>query len=293
METAVALLQNISGGILIGGVYALVGTGLSLIFGVMRVINFAHGEFLAVGMYLALVGHAAFGLEPYLAMLLVAPLGFFVAFSIERLVLSRLVDSPEQSTLLATLGLALILSNALLLLFGAEPKTMYVSYATATVNLGRVTLSIPLLLAGAVATMIIFALYLFLTKTEPGRAVRATAENRLGAELVGINTLAVHSVVFGLGSLIAMAAGFVLMPLLFAIPTVGAGFTLKAFVVTVLGGMGSISGAIGGGLVLGLAEVLGASYLSTGYRDAYGLIAFLAVLLLRPEGLFGRTIKRV
>lgn len=293
MEVFVAFLQNLSGGILIGGVYALVGAGLTLVFGVMRVINFAHGEFLAIGMYLAFIMHSSLGLDPFLAMLLALPFGFLFALGLERLILSHLIDAPEDSTLLATLGLALILSNTLLLLFGAEPKTLYVPYATATLRLGALTLSLPLLLAGGIAILIIIGLSLFLNFTEQGRAIRATSQNRLGAELVGINTRAIHGLVFGIGTVAAMASGFILMPMLFAIPDIGPGFTLKAFVVTVLGGMGNIAGAIGGGLLLGIVEVLGASYLSSGYRDAYGLLAFLLVLLLRPEGLFGRTVQRV
>ncbi len=293
MEGLGALLQNLSGGLLIGGVYALIGVGLTLIFGVMRVINFAHGEFLAVGMYAALLLHQGLGLDPYLGLLIVLPLGFALGFALERLVLSRLVDAPEDSTLLATLGLALIVSNTLLLFFGAEPKAIFVPYATTTIQAGPVTLSVPLMLAGGVALFIIVGLSALLNYTTPGRAIRATAQNRLGAELIGIDTLSVHGIVFGLGTMFAMAAGMILMPLLFAIPTIGGTFTLKAFVVTVLGGMGNIAGAIGGGLVLGVVEVLGASYLSSGYRDAYGLLAFLLVLLVRPQGLFGRRNRRV
>ncbi|MGB3718432.1 MAG: branched-chain amino acid ABC transporter permease, partial [Hyphomicrobiaceae bacterium] len=133
-----------------------------------------------------------------------------------------------------------------------------------------------------------------LNRTEIGRAIRGTAENRLGAELVGINTKRIHAIVFGLGTMLAIAAGVALIPLLFVSPaTTGGVFTLKAFVVTVLGGLGNIGAAIGGGLLLGVVEVLGASYLTSEYRDAYGLIAFILVLLFRPQGLFGRTVQRV
>ena len=141
--------------------------------------------------------------------------------------------------------------------------------------------------------VVIVGLYLLLSRTELGRAVRATAQNRLGAELVGIDTRVIHALVFGLGMALAVAAGVILAPLLFAVPTVGSSYTLKAFVVTVLGGLGSVPGAIGGGLLLGVVEFLGASYFSSGYRDAYGLFAFLLVLLLRPQGLFGRSVRRV
>lgn len=288
------LVQNVLNGLLIGGVYAMIGIGLSLIFGVMRLINFAHGDFVVIGMYAAIATFRQWHLDPYLAAVLILPLGFGLGWALERLVLSRLVDAPPDSSLLATLGLALIIQNTLQLIFGAEPASIYVPYATATVRVGGVTLSVIQIIATALIVLVIVGLYLFLTRTEMGRAVRATAQNRLGAELVGIDTLRVRGLVFAAGATLAIAAGILLIPQLSVTPVLtGPVFTLKAFVVTVLGGLGSVWGAIGGGLLLGVVEVLGASYLSNGYRDAYGLVAFLAVLLLRPEGLFGRTVKRV
>ena len=287
-------LQNLSGGILIGGVYALIGVGLSLIFGVMRVINFAHGDFVVLGMYSGILLHGSLGWDPFVSLLVALPVGFLVGVAMERALLSRLVDAPPDSTLLATLGIALIIQNLLLLTVGAEPASLYVPYATATVQPGGVTLSVIQLIAGAVILVVIVGLYLFLNRTELGRAIRATAQNRLGAELVGIHTHQIHGLVFGVGMALAMAAGLILIPQLFVTPVItGPIFTLKAFVVTVLGGLGSIWGAIGGGLLLGVVEVMGASYISNSYRDAYGLIAFLLILILRPEGLFGRTVKRV
>ncbi len=293
MEGLAPFLQNLSGGLLIGGIYALIGVGLSLIFGVMRVINFAHGEFVMLGMYLAIVLFVQLGLDPYVSLLIAAPTGFLVGMVVQRLVIARLVDIPGDSTLLVTLGLGLVISNVLFLVFGAEPKSIYLPYATRTVMLAGIRLPVAQLIAGGVTLVLITGLWLLLTRTELGRAVRATAQNRLGAELVGIDTPRIHALVFGVGMALAMAAGVILAPLLFAIPTAGASYTLKAFVVTVLGGLGSVPGAIGGGLLLGVVEFMGASYLSSGYRDAYGLFAFLLVLLLRPEGLFGRTVKRV
>lgn len=293
MDSLTPFLQNVTGGLLIGGIYALIGVGLSLIFGVMRVINFAHGEFVAIGMYLAMVLFRQLGVDPYLTLFIALPAGLVVGGLIQRLVLARLVDSPGDSTLLATLGLSLVIANSLFLLFGAEPQSIFLEYATATVTVAGVRLPIAQLIAAGITLVIIIALWLLLNRTEVGRAVRATAQNRLGAELVGVNTRSIHALVFGVGMALAMAAGIILAPLLFAIPTVGSSYTLKAFVVTVLGGLGSIPGAIGGGLLLGLVEFLGASYLSSGYRDAYGLFAFLLILLLRPEGLFGRSVKRV
>ncbi|SEK92022.1 amino acid/amide ABC transporter membrane protein 1, HAAT family [Roseovarius nanhaiticus] len=290
----IAFAQNLSNGLLIGGVYALVGVGLTLIFGVMRTINFAHGDFVVLGMYSAVLFNLVLGWDPYLSLVIAMPVGFLTGVLIERLMLARLVEAPAEASMLATLGLSLVIGNTLLLTFGGEPQSVQVSYAASTIAVGPVRISVVLLLAGLATALAIIGLYLVLERTEIGRAIRGTSENRLGAELVGINTTRIHSIVFGLSVMLAMIAGATLIPLLFATPTTtGAIFTLKAFVVTVLGGLGRIGAAIGGGLLLGVVEVLGASYLASEYRDAYGLIAFLLILLLRPEGLFGSSVKRV
>ncbi|HEY7384603.1 MAG TPA: branched-chain amino acid ABC transporter permease [Beijerinckiaceae bacterium] len=294
MTDLVIFLQNFLNGILIGGVYALIGIGLTLVFGVMRTINFAHGDFVVLGMYSAVLLDLLFGFDPYVSLFVALPLGFVIGFVVERVILAPIAEAPPEASLLATLGVSLVIGNLLFLTFGAEPRSVQVSYAASTFALGSVNVSIVLLLAGIATTALVAALYGILNVTEIGRAIRGTAENRLGAELVGIDTRRIYSIVFGIGAMLAVAAGVTLIPLLFATPTfAGATYTLKAFVVTVLGGLGNIGAAVGGGLLLGLAEVLGASYLASEYRDAYGLIAFLAVLLLRPEGLFGRTVKRV
>lgn len=294
MAELISLLQNLSNGLLIGGVYAMIGVGLTLIFGVMRTINFAHGDFVVLGMYTAFLFNMQLGWDPYFSLPVAMAAGFLLGLLIERVVLAPIVDKPHETSLLATLGISLIIGNTLLLTFGGESKSVHVSYASLTVPLGAVRISVILLLAGLVTIIVIGALYFLLHRTEFGRSIRATAENRLGAELVGISTRRVQGVVFGLGTALAMTAGVALIPLLFATPTqTGAILTLKAFVVIVLGGLGRIGAAVAGGLLLGMVEVLGAAYVSSAYRDAYGLLVFLVILLFKPEGLFGRTVKRV
>ncbi|RJF69085.1 branched-chain amino acid ABC transporter permease [Deinococcus cavernae] len=288
-----AFFQTLVQGLLTGGLYALIGVGLSLIFGVMNVINFAHGDFLAIGMFISLALFRAVGLDPYLSLLVAAPAGFALGFVIQRFVLSRLGDRLHEGSMLATLGLGLIISNSLLLGFGAQPQNINVAYATKTVQFAGVQVSIPLLVAGLGTLAVIAALNALLYRTELGRAIRATAQNPLGAELQGVKTSTIQAIVFGLGVAFAAIAGVLLMPLLYAYPTVGENYTTKAFIVTVLGGLGNLPGAVVGGLVLGTIESLGAFYINNNYRDAYGLVAFLLVLLLKPEGLFGRTVKRV
>ena len=294
MIDIVSFLQNLSNGILIGLVYALIGIGLTLVFGVMRTINFAHGDFVVIGMYVAVVLNSLLGWDPYVSLVVAMPAGYLLGVLIQRVILNRVVDAPQETTMLATLGLSLIIANLLLLTFGGEPQSVRVSYASSTLSLGEVNISVILLLAGTATAIVTGLLYLLLNKTEIGRAIRATSENRLGAELSGINSCKIQDIVFGLGMMLAVTAGITLIPLLFANPTsTGALFTLKAFVVIVLGGLGNMGAAIAGGIVLGLVEIFGASYLASEYRDAYGLIAFLIILLMKPEGLFGRSVKRV
>lgn len=281
--------QVVVSGILTGGVYAIVGIGLSLIFGVMRVVNFAHGEFLALGMYAALLLFGRWHVDPYLAILAIFPLSLVLGYLTERVFIAPIARAPEHSSILMTVGIGLVISNLLLFGFGAQPESIYTSYSTATLHVGGVTFSLPLSVSFVITVAVIVGLYLMLTRTEIGRAMRATAQNRDAAELVGVNSAHTRGVAFGIGAAMATLAGTLLLPVLYVVPTIGGVFTLKAFVVTVLGGMGNVVGAIGGGVILGVTESLGATYISSGYRDAFGLIAFLLVLLLKPAGLFGRS----
>jgi branched-chain amino acid transport system permease protein len=285
----VGFVQTVASGVLTGGVYAMVGIGLSLIFGVMRIVNFAHGEFMAVGMYIAFALFRSLHLDPYLSLIVVAPAGFLLGVLVERVLLAPIQNAAEHSLILMTVGVGLILSNALLLIFGAHPETIYTSYSTRTVRIAAITLSVPLLVSFALTVIVVAGLFLVLTRTDLGRAIRAAAQNRDAAELQGVDTRLVQTAVFGIGIVLSMAAGVLLLPALYVFPTVGGIFTLKAFVVTVLGGMGSIVGAIWGGLLLGVVESVGAGLGATGYRDAFGLVAFLLVLLVRPQGLFGSS----
>jgi len=289
MTEITSLIQVVVSGILTGGVYAVVGIGLSLIFGVMRVVNFAHGEFLALGMYGALLLFTRFHLDPYLAIVVVLPAAVLLGYAVEKVFIAPIAHAPEHSSILMTVGVGLVISNLLLFGFGAQPQSIYTAYSTSTLRLGAVTFSLPLTVSFLITVGAIAGLYAVLTRTEVGRAMRATAQNRDAAELVGVNTAQIRGLAFGIGIALAMLAGTLLLPVLYVIPTVGGVFTLKAFVVTVLAGMGNVLGAIGGGLILGVAESLGATYVSSGYHDAFGLIAFLLVLLFRPAGLFGRS----
>lgn len=288
------LSQNILNGLLIGGLYALIGVGLALIFSVLRVLNFAHGDFLVLGMYISISLNEQLAWNPYLSLVAVIPIGFALGWLIEQFLLSRLISSSEDSSLLLTLGIGLIIQNALQLFFGPEPKSLYSSFSTSTFKIAGLSLSLPQILATLISLAIIASLYFFLNSTDQGRALRATSNSTVGAELVGINTLQMRRFVFAVGTALALVAGVILIPQLFVSPqTTGSVFTLKAFVVTILGGLGNIWGAVAGGVLLGVTEVLGAAYISNNYRDAYGLIVFLLILLFKPQGLFSQEHREV
>lgn len=283
-------LQTMASGTLTGGIYALIGIGLTIIFGVMRVVNFAHGALVMVGMYATYFLFTYLSVDPFLSLAVVMPLMFVAGVALEKALIEPVLKAPERNQILLTEGISIVLINTALLLFTANYLTMTTSYAGATARLGGVSVSLPQLGAFAVALVITSALYLFLMKTDTGRRIRAAAQDGEAAQILGINIKRVQSLTFGLGVAAAGAAGSLLMPIYYRVePTAGVPFALKAFIVVVLGGMGSVTGALVGGLVLGITESLGAVYISTGYKDAIGCIIFLLILILKPSGLLGRS----
>src|SRR5579884_36586 len=289
MSPVLIFVQILLSGLLTGGLYVQIGIGLSLIFGVMRIINFAHGELMLVGMYLSYALFTIFGIDPFLSLIIVAPVLFFVGAAIERIFIQPVSRAKEENQILLTVGLSLIISNGFLLLFGADYRNVTTSYSGSVFYLGPISLSLPMSLSFLVTLVMTVSLYLFLMKSWTGRAIRATAEDREAAMLIGIDARRMGLIAFGIGTALVGVAGSLLDPIYYIFPGAGGPFTLKAFVVTVLGGMGSITGAMAGGLLLGVAESLGAVYLSSGYKDAIGLLLFLGVLLVKPSGLFGRS----
>ncbi len=280
--------QILISGILTGALYALVGIGLTIIFGVMRVINFAHGELLMVGMYISFFAATLLGLDPYVSLLIVAPALFVIGVLIQRYLINPVLKAPEFNQILVTLGVGLVLTNSAQLLFTADYRQVRTAYSSLTWG-GNLAISVPYTVSFLLALAITAALYVFLMRTDLGKAMRATAQDREAARLMGINVERVSMVAFGIGAAAAGAAGTLLMPVYYLFPAVGEPFTLKAFVVVVLGGMGSVIGATFGGLILGAVEAIGSLYASTGYKDAYGFVIFLLILILKPSGLFGRS----
>lgn len=293
------LAQAIVSGLLIGGVYSLVAMGLSLVFGVLDIINFAHGALMTVGIYASYLLFDNYGIDPYVSLLVTIPLLFLVGVGIQRFAINPVMNAPIHNQLLLTLGIAIIIENLALVLFTGTPRSIELSYARNEFDLGLFTLDFPFRVFGAVITLpklIAFimalllagALYLLIQRTRLGAAIRAAAQEPEGAELVGIDVRRIYTITFGIGAACVGAAGALVMPFLFVSPTAGATFNIIAFIVVVLGGMGSIPGALVGGLVIGLTQEMTQLFVSGSSKLLGVFVVFLAVLLFRPQGIFGK-----
>jgi branched-chain amino acid transport system permease protein len=281
--------QSLISGLLIGGVYALVGIGLTIIFGVMRIINFAQGELLMIGMYLTYYLFHLLGVDPFVSIAITLPLMFLFGALLQLTLVNRVLDALPQNQILLTLGIGLVISNTTMMLFTSDYKILSTSYSSSSVRLGGISISEPLAVSFAITVAITAALYWFLLRTDTGQAIRATAQDRDAAQLMGVDVRRMSVIAFGIGSALAGAAGSLIAPTYYIFPQVGGAFTLKAFVVVVLGGMGSIVGATLSGLIIGTTESLGAAYLSSGMKEVVVYVLFLLVLLLKPSGLLGKS----
>jgi len=282
-------MQSLISGILIGGVYALIGIGLTIIFGVMRVINFAHGDLLMLGMYATYYLFAVAHVDPFLSIVITTPLMFLFGALLQKTVINRVLNALPQNQILLTIGLGLIMSNTVMLAFTSDYKILSTTYSSSSIKLAGISISTPLVISFAITCVITAALYWFLLKTDTGQAIRATAQDREAARLMGINVKRMSIIAFGLGSALAATAGALISPTYYIFPQVGSVFTLKAFVITVLGGMGSVVGATLGGVLIGVAESVGGVYFGSGWKEVVVFVLFLLVLLFKPSGLLGKS----
>jgi branched-chain amino acid transport system permease protein len=284
----IVFLQACLNGLLTGALYALIGMGLALIFGVMRIVNFAHGAFLMVGMYVSYVLFDRFGIDPYLGFIAAGLFLFLFGQLIYRFLIRPVRDRSDFMQILMTTGIALILTDGAQLIFGADYHQVNIPLVNRTLRFGAFAATAASLLSFAIAAVLIAGLYLFVTRSLTGKALRAIAQNAAVAPLVGIDVNRIQGLSFCLGIALAGMAGGLLLPALYLFPSVGDDYTLKAFVMVVLGGMGSIEGAALGGLLLGVSENLTSLYVGNQWALAVDFAVFLVVLSLKPSGILGR-----
>ena len=284
---ASVLVQVAINGLLLGGTYALVAIGLTLIFGVVRVVNFAQGEFLMLGMYLAFWLFLLGGVDPYLAVLVTAPVIFGLGILVQRVFIRPFFSAPSNSLILVTFGLSIILQNGALLAWKSDPRAIETSYSAAALRLGELSVSVPRLVILVVTLAIVLSLWIVLQRTYWGMAMAAVAQDRKAAVLMGIDVHWVYMLAFGLGVGLEGLAGALLIPVYSVTPSTGAGFTIVAFVVVVLGGMGNVFGAFLAGLIIGLIETFSGFFISPQLQGALYYVMFVAILVARPQGLLG------
>jgi branched-chain amino acid transport system permease protein len=280
------LLQALFTGLLNGGIYSLVAVGLTLIFGVMRIINFAHGSLMMVGMYVSYWLFVLWGVDPYLSLIASAAVLFVVGLAIQAILISPVLEAPEHDQLLLTLGISLVVENLALFLWKADPRTLTVPYLAVAPMVGGIMVSSPRVIAFVVSLGLTALLYVFLKRSDLGKAIRAVAQDREGALTVGIDIRRIYALAFGIGCACVGAAGSLVVPFYAVEPYVGGVFVITAFVVVVLGGMGNVAGALLAALIVGIAESVAAVFIPAAMKQIVMYTIFVVVLLFRPQGLF-------
>ena len=279
--------QVVVSGLLLGSVYVLISLGLTLIFGVIKIVNFAHGAFLMISMYLTFWSYQLLGLSPYVSLFLVTPLMFLVGLAVYQLVIKRTVGRPHEVQIFATVAIAILLENLALYLWSPNFRTVQSDVGSRTLDIFGLRVSVALIIAFVVATAVTVILLLFLKYTYMGKAIRAASQDGYAATLMGISQHRVFIVTFGIGIATVGIAGSLLTPVYAVFPTIGTQLVLIAFVVVVLGGLGSMTGAMIGGLAIGLIETLSGYFIDLSVKQLAYFVVLILVLIIRPQGIFG------
>jgi branched-chain amino acid transport system permease protein len=275
-------------GVLTGLVYGLMALGLSVIFGVIRVVNFAHGEFAVVAMYATYVLFAAFRLDPLLTLLPLAAVFFVVGYALQAALINPFVGRPEHEQFILLVGVGIIIVNTLLIGFGPDARPVNLSYGFDSYEIGPLLIDKPRVFAAAAAIAVAAALFWFFRRTRTGAAIRACADNLVGAAVVGLNVKRLYALTFGLGLACVGAAGALLVTIADPSPSLGPAYTLIAFVIVIIGGMGSMAGALVGGVLIGVSEALAGFLFAPSMKSMFAFALLIAVLVLRPQGLMGQ-----
>ncbi len=286
MDLSIIAAATING-LLIGGIYTLVASGLTLIYGVLHIINFAHGSMLMLAMFGVYYLLNKLGVDPYLALLVMVPVMYLFGYWLYRLLIGRLANGKDENILLITLGLSILIENLALMFFKGDSRTITVAYSDKMVEIGPTLVSFPKVVSFGAAMLLCVVLGLVIQRTDIGKAIRAVAKERVGARLVGIDVERVFAIAYGIGVATLGAAACLLMPIFYVSPTTGHVFVMVAFTVVVLGGMGSFLGAVVGGLIVGLTESFGGLFLGESLGQIGISLIFILILLFRPQGLFG------
>ena len=274
-------------GILTGLVYGLMALGLSVIFGVARVVNFAHGEMMTLAMYASVILFGAFELNPFIAVVPVAAIFFVLGYGLQRWIVNPFVTRPEHSQFMLLLAIAIILTNSQLIFFGPDARSVRLDSLLESIELGSLLIDRGKLYAALVALGTATALLSFFRFTRSGTAIRACADNWLGAKVVGLNVKQLYALAFGLGSVCVAVAGCMMILLVDLTPGIGPGYTMLAFVIVIVGGLGSMNGALVGGVLIGLSEALAGLFILPSAKSMFSFALLIVVLLLRPRGLLG------
>lgn len=284
-----AFIQSVLDGLMIGGVYAVISIGLTLVFGVMGIVNFAQAEFLMLGMFVAYFAWAFLGLDPLVGSIFSFIIVFGLGVLIQRTLIQRVMSAPPVAQIFLTVGLLIVIENMALLAFGSSFRSVSTSYQTSSLRIGQLFIGMPYLAAFCMAVLSGFALWFFAERTWYGRAMRATAQNPLAAKLMGINVERMQQIAFGLGVGLTAFGGAIVLPYFTVSPTVGAQFVVLMFTAVVLGGLGNVAGAVVGGLAVGVIQSVSALLFPIQLQNLVLFLAFIGVLALRPTGLIGAS----